>query len=161
MVYGLHRRGALAKATFSAGLGQDYLLCLQMCLLGPVEYVKTPMIIYQERWHVPTDNLMYPDRPLAIMDLLRSSRRKCWTVLLMGCYYLASIHSISLTQRVRGIAAHACTFSQQYRVRLAKEVVFLLFIPARWLCLSAWRLAHRWSLSWRLARKLQTLLTRV
>jgi hypothetical protein len=161
ILFGLYRRGALAKGTLGTCLGQDYLLCLQMCLLGPVEYVKTPMIIYQERWHVPTDNRMYPDRPLTLRGLLRSSRRKCWTVLLMGCYYLARIRGISLRQRVCGIAAHVFAFSRLYRVRLAKEVVFLLFTPARWLTSITWRLAHRWSLSLRLARKLQAILTRV
>jgi hypothetical protein len=161
MVYGLYRRGSLAKGTLGTCLGQDYLLCLQMCLLGPVEYVKTPMIILQERWPVPTDNPMYGDRPLTLIDLLRSSRRKCWTVLLMGCYYLARIRSISLTQRIRGITAHALTYSRVHGMRLAKEAVFLLFTPARWLSSSTWRLAHRWSLSLRLARKVQAILTRV
>jgi len=161
MLYGLYRRGALAQGTLGTCLGQDYLLCLQMCLLGPVEYVKAPIIIYQERWHVPTDNLMYPDRPLTVRDLLRSSRRKCWTVLLMGCYYLARIRSVGLRQRVYGIAAHVFAFSRQYRGRLAKELVFLLFTPAQWLTSLTWRLAHRWSLSLRLARKLQAILTRV
>jgi glycosyltransferase involved in cell wall biosynthesis len=161
MVYGLYRRGALAKGTLGTCLGQDYLLCLQMCLLGPVEYVKRPMIILTERGPVRTDNPMYRDRPLTLRDLLRSRRTKCWTVLLMGCYYLARIRSISLTQRIRGIAAHVFTFSQLYRVRLAKEAVFLLFTPARWLSSFAWRLGHRWSLSLRLARKVQAILTRV
>jgi glycosyltransferase involved in cell wall biosynthesis len=161
MLYGLYRRCALIKGTLGTCLGQDYLLCLQMCLLGPVEYVKAPMIILTERGPIRTDNPMYRDRPLTLRDLLRSRRSKCWTVLIMGCYYLARIHSISLTQRARGIAAHMFTFSQLYRVRLAKEAVFLLFTPARWLTSLAWCLAHRWSFSLRLARKLQAILTRV
>jgi glycosyltransferase involved in cell wall biosynthesis len=161
MLYGLYRRCALAKGTLGTGFGQDYLLCLQMCLLGPVEYIKTPMIIYQERGHVPSDNPMYRDRSLTIIDLLRSTRRKCWTVLLMGCYYLVRIRSVSLTQRVCGIAAHTLTFSRLYRIRLAKEVVFQLFTPVRWLTSLTWRLAHRWSLSLRLARKVQTIFRQV
>jgi glycosyltransferase involved in cell wall biosynthesis len=161
MLYGLYRRSALAKGTLGTCLGHDYLLCLQMCLLGPVEYIKKPIIVYQERGSVPSDNPMYRDRSLTIVDLLRSTRRKCWTVLLMGCYYLARIRSISLTQRVFGVASHAFTFSRLYRVRLAKEVVFHLFTPARWLSSLVWRLAHRWSLSLRLARKVQAILTRV
>jgi hypothetical protein len=151
----------LVKGMLGTCLGQDYLLYLQMCLLGPVEYVKTPMIILTERGPVRTSNPMHRDRPLTLRDLLRSSRRKCWTVLLMGCYYLARIHSVSLTQRVRGIAAHVVTFSEMHRVGLAEEAVFLLFTPARWLTSLTWRLAHRWSLSLRLARKIQALLTRV
>jgi glycosyltransferase involved in cell wall biosynthesis len=161
MLYGLYRRSALAKGTLGTCLGQDYLLCLQMCLLGPVEYIKTPIVVYQERGSVPTDNPMYRARSLTIMDLLRYRRRKCWTVLLMGCYYLARIRSISLTRRVCGIAAHALSFSRVYRVRLAQEVVFHLFAPAAWLSSIAWRLAHRWSVSLRLARKVQAILTRV
>jgi glycosyltransferase involved in cell wall biosynthesis len=161
VLYGLYRRSALAKGTLGTCLGQDYLLCLQMCLLGPVEYIKSPIVVYQERGSIPSDNPMYRDQPLTIVDLLRSGRRKCWTVLLMGCYYLARIRSISLTQRVCGVAAYALTFNQLYRARLAKEVVFHLFAPARWLSSLVWRLAHRWSLSLRLARRVHAILTRV
>src|SRR5262249_27430085 len=161
MFYGLYRRCALAKGTLGTCFGQDYLLCLQMCLLGPVECVKTPIIIYRERGAVPSNNPMYRDQSLTILNLLRSTRRKFWTVLLMGCYYLARIRGISLTRRVRGIAAHALTFSRLYRPRLAKEVVFLLFAPTAWISSLAWLLAHQWSLSLRLAHKVRAILTRV
>jgi glycosyltransferase involved in cell wall biosynthesis len=161
MLFGLYRRCALAKGRLGNCYGEDYLLCLQMCLLGPVEYIKTPIIIYRERRAVPSDNPMYTDQPLTILDLLRSTRRKCWIVLLMGCYYLARTRGVDLTERVYGIAAHVLTFSRLYRARLAKEVVFLLFAPAAWLSSLAWRLAHRWSVSMRLARKVHATLTRV
>ena len=49
MLYGLYRLEALRQVYLSHCLGQDYLLCLQMCLLGPVAYTPTPIVIYAER----------------------------------------------------------------------------------------------------------------
>ena len=92
MVYDLYRRPALVKGTLGTCLGQRTIPYVCRCtVLGLVKYEKTPIIILQEKWLTPTDNPMYGDRPLTLMELLRSNRRKCWTVLLMGCYYLARI----------------------------------------------------------------------
>jgi hypothetical protein len=100
MVCGLYRQPVLVvKGTLAICLGQAYLLCFQTCLLCPVEYVKTPILILQERWPVLTDNSMDGDRPLTLMELLRSSRRRCWTVLLMGYYYLARIKVATYASR--------------------------------------------------------------
>jgi glycosyltransferase involved in cell wall biosynthesis len=162
ILYGLCRRSALARGTFPNCRGQDYLFCLQMCLLGSLEYIRDPMIIYAERKPVPNNNPMYRELPLTLRNLLmRGSWRKCQTVLLMGCYYLFKIRGISLTQRVSAIAAHISTFGLLYRTWLLKEVVIELFIPVAWLSSLAWRLAHRWSVSMRLARRLQARLMRV
>ena len=53
MIFCLHRRTALLQARLGNHTGQDYLLCLQMCLLGASEYAPVPVIIYQERGQVP------------------------------------------------------------------------------------------------------------
>jgi glycosyltransferase involved in cell wall biosynthesis len=164
ILYSLYRRGALTKGVLGSCYGQDYLLCLQMCLLGPVEYIRTPMIVCRERKPVPSSDPMYVDVPITIMNLLTDSglrRWKCWTVLTMGCYYLMRIRSASLTERMGAATAHVLAFSRRYRAQLAKEAVFQLFAPVAWLSLLVWRLARQWSLSLRLARKLQAILTRV
>jgi glycosyltransferase involved in cell wall biosynthesis len=160
MLYGLYRRSALARGTLPNCRGQDYLLCLQMCLLGPLEYVRTPIVVYSERRPHPGNNPMYEELPLTVMSLLtRAGARKCWTVLFMGCYYLFKIHGISLAQQVDAITAHVSTFSLRYRTWLLKEVLFQLFIPAAWLCVLCWRLARHWSFSMSLVRKLRVILT--
>jgi glycosyltransferase involved in cell wall biosynthesis len=161
MLYGLYRRCALASGTLGSCYGQDYLLTLQMSLLGTVKYVRPAMIISRERTPVPCDNPMYVDLPITVTNLLRDSglrRRKCWTVLLMGCYYLSRMRGISLTERLGAVAAHVATFSRLYKSRLAKEVVFQLFEPLAWLGFSFWHLAQRSQWSLRLARKVQTTL---
>src|SRR5262245_26772350 len=68
ILYGLCRRDALAKCTFRDTLGDDYLLCLQMCLLGRMEYVRTPMIIVYQRQlgSVDNPNPMYHTEPITL-----------------------------------------------------------------------------------------------
>src|SRR5215471_17938376 len=84
MVYGLYRLEALRQARFCYCLGQDYLLCLQMCLLGPVAYTPTSIIICAERKPQPSENPMYRIQPITLGNLLYTGgpmqRRKCWTV---------------------------------------------------------------------------------
>lgn len=164
MLYGLYKRAALEKATLGYCYGQDYLLCLQMCFIGPVEYVSTPIIICRERKRIPSSSVMYTEVPVTMWNLLNGGnlrRRKCWTVLLMGCYYLVTISGVCWPQRLSAIAAHMSTFCLRYRTRLAKEVVFQLFQPVAWLGAVSWRHAHRWALALRLARRVHALLTRV
>jgi glycosyltransferase involved in cell wall biosynthesis len=164
MLYGLYRREALQQGILGKCLGQDYLLCLQMCLLGSLEYVRTPIVIYRERRIVVNRSPMYGEVPITLGKLLKVgkvARRKCWTVLLMGCYYLATIGHVKWSERFGAIAAHVVTFSRLYRSRLAKEVVFQLFEPVVWLGTLLWRLTRRWSLTLRLARRVQALLMRI
>lgn len=161
MLYGLYRRSAVAKATYGDSYGRDYLLCLQMCLLGEVEYVGTPLVIYQERKSVPSDNPMYRETPITVTTLLtpgKLTRRKCWTILIMGCYYMAKLRDVTLHQRFRAISAHLVTFGSLYKRRLVRESVFLLFEPLAWLTCLAWCTAKRASFSLRLARRVQALL---
>jgi glycosyltransferase involved in cell wall biosynthesis len=160
--YGLYRRHALARCTFRNTPGSDYLLGLQMCLLGPIEYVPTPMIIFCERGLPVSNNPMYAEQPITVMTLLilGGQKRKCWTVLIRGCYYLATIGGVDFAGRVGGIVGHLCSFVVLYRSRLAKEIVFRLFSPVVWLSKMCWGLARRWEFSSHLGLKLRALLRR-
>ena len=106
-----------------------------MCLLGPLEYVKTPVIVLRERKPIPNDNPMYADEPITMKALLTAGglrRWKCWTVLLIGCYYLMRIRGVGLTGRVGAVGAHISAFSQRYRTKLAKELVFETVYSCCW-----------------------------
>ena len=158
MFFCLHRRTALLQARLGSHIGQDYLLCLQMCLLGTIEYAPTPVIIYQERKKIPSSNPMYREVPVTLSHLLTANkiyRRKCWTVLLLGCYYLATTGQVPWTERWKGIAAHVVAFGSLYRSRFAKEILYQLFEPIAWLSVFVWLLAGRSPVTLRLARKVQ------
>jgi glycosyltransferase involved in cell wall biosynthesis len=158
MLYGLYRRSALAQAIFGDHYGQDYLLCLQMCSLGPLEYVKSPMIIYRERRLLTGNRRMYPEVPVTPGNLLRLGKartKKCWIVLIMGCYYLARIQGPTFAERISGIIAHASNFTGLYWSRLVKEAIFQIFTPLALLGVLCWRLAHRWPLTLRFVRKVR------
>lgn len=156
MFYGFYRSEALRQAHLGDCLGHDYLLCLQLCLLGPIAYTPTPMIIYDERKPRPNDNPMYTTRPLTLGSLLsagRLYRRKGWTVLLRGCYELARLRRLPWSTRRRGIWAHGTTFCQRHYARLAREVIFQGCAPLAWLSQHAWRVAQRWTRAAAWARK--------
>lgn len=159
---GLYRLEALRQVCLSHGLAEDYLLCLQMCLLGPVAYTPTPIVIYTERQVQPNDNPMYTTPPITLANLLYAGpvwRRKCWVVLLRGCYELARLQSVPWPTRWRSIWAHVTAFCQRYHHRLAREVVFQCWAPFAWLSQRVWRLAQHWTLTASLARKAHTHLT--
>ena len=158
MLYGLYRLNSLKQATLGSHLGQDYLLCLQMCLLGEVEYVGAPIIVFSQRQPPPIRLPMYLDAPLTLANIInanRLQRRKCWTVLLLGSYYLASRSNVSLHQRLGAIAAHTTAFCSMYRWRLVKEVGFQLLQPIAWLSSLLWRLAGKRPMTLWLARKVK------
>ncbi len=158
MLYGMYRRWALEKGTLTLHLrAQDYLLCLQMCLLGPVEYVSAPIIVYRETTSVPINNRMCDETPITLGNLLTiggGKSKKCWTVLIGGCYYLATIRGVNWTERLEGIIAHVRNFGWLYRRRLAIETIFQLFLPFAWLNSALRRLIHRSPLCLRVARRL-------
>jgi glycosyltransferase involved in cell wall biosynthesis len=158
MFFCLHRRAALMQARLGNHVGQDYLLCLQMCLLGAIEYAPVPVIIYQERRRRPSTNVMYDEVPMTMSHLVTANkiyRRKCWTVLILGCYYLATTGQVPWSERWRAIGAHVTAFGSLYRSRFAREILYQLFEPVLWLSILAWRIAHQSSVTLRLARKVQ------
>ena len=187
IVYGLYRSCALRKAMFPSTYGPDYLMALQMCLLGPVVSVATPIVVYHIRQpladnpmyrdvpitlrftkpgipHFLDGNPMYRDVPITLTNLLMASgmrRWKCWTVLIMGSYYLLKIPGIPLRNRLRAIRAHVLSFCMRYRIKLVREWLFQPFGLVSAAAFFSWRLACRSSLSFRLASKLRAYLMRV
>jgi glycosyltransferase involved in cell wall biosynthesis len=136
MLYGVYRIEALRKAIFRQHPGHDYLLPMQMCLLGPLAYSAAPMLIYQHVWG-ETDTPMYKLQPLTLRDLLiyRGVRRKkCWITLVLGALYLLRMPEISLRARVAGAAAHITEFIRRYPAHLRTEAFFLAATPAAWVC---------------------------
>jgi cellulose synthase/poly-beta-1,6-N-acetylglucosamine synthase-like glycosyltransferase len=148
ILYGLYRREALQRAVLGRCMGQDYLLTLQMCLVGPFVYTGTPIITYSERKAVASSSPMYTALPITLSSLFHAGkvhRRKCWTVLAMGIYYLSRMPGVSWSERWRAVVSHVSTFARLYHVRLAKEVIFQIFEPVAWAGGAAWRLGRRWS----------------
>ena len=130
-----------------------------MCLLGPVAYTPTPTVIYAERYPRPNDNPMYTPVPITFANLLcagRLHRRKCWTVLLRGCYELARLQSVPWPTRWHGVWAHVTAFCQRYYYQLAREVVLQGCEPLAWLSVHVWRLTQCWPLTASLARQART-----
>jgi glycosyltransferase involved in cell wall biosynthesis len=142
MVYGLYRRDALGEAIYrSWSYGEDYLMCLQMCFLGPVEYVRIPMITYLQK--ALPDRSPIPDLTLTLgklVDLRPHLRRKGWAMLLLGCYYFMKIPSLGLKNKLQAAVAHVFSFTLRYRSRLAKEIVFIIFWPV-WVSSHLYRFA--------------------
>jgi hypothetical protein len=137
MLYGLSRRDALKKCTLPTCKGQDTLLCLQLCLLGPIEYVESPIILTRDYTNLPLNDPMGDQNlPISLDNLLNvvwTKRVKSWSVLFMGCYYLSCIPGIAHYQRMKAIVVYVTAFVQRYRRLLSKQLVFLLFAPAAWM----------------------------
>lgn len=130
MLYGLYRRERIVHATLPAHYADDYLFCLQACLLGPVEYVAAPFLTYRQRYTRVAP--MYPRDATSPSSLLFYSgvkRSKCWTALLMGAYYLLTLSGVSRSDRLRGTASHLVAFARRYRHELTIETLFLVFTP--------------------------------
>jgi glycosyltransferase involved in cell wall biosynthesis len=156
MVYGLYRLNALKQVTFGNHMGQDYLVCLQICLFGEIEYVEAPVIIVRYRRPAPKRVSMYEEVPITLRSLLAANklrRRKCWTVLLMGSYYLATRRNVSFAERFGAVAAHMGAFWGLYRSRLRKEICFQVFQPIGWFINVTWRLTIQWSVTACLTRR--------
>jgi glycosyltransferase involved in cell wall biosynthesis len=161
ILYGLYRREALVQGWLGSCYGQDYLLCLQMCLLGPFAYIKMPMMISRVRKLTPSPNPMYTQVPLDLKNLLRvysRPQRKGWVVLFMGCYYLLRLQSVSFTERFRASIAHVVNFIRRYPTLLLREIVFSLFIPISFIASLVWRGVRQVTVLEPIVYRLQTLL---
>jgi hypothetical protein len=131
MIYGLYRRAALASTRYGDHYGHDYLVCLQTCLLGPIEYIQSPLIRYQQRID-SLDAVMYPPERLTFTDLAtyRGVRRyKCWLTLAAGCWYLARLEGPRGPEKAAATAAFAAAFVRRYASRLCREIAFIVFTP--------------------------------
>jgi glycosyltransferase involved in cell wall biosynthesis len=134
MLYGIYRLDLLRRAVFLQHPGHDYLLPLQMCLLGPLAYTPVPMLIYQHVWG-ETDTPMYKVQPITVRDLLlyRGVRRhKCWVTLALGAAYLLRLRGVPRRDRLVGVVTHIGAFARRFRRHLMTELAFLAFTPAAW-----------------------------
>jgi glycosyltransferase involved in cell wall biosynthesis len=133
MLYGVYRRDALARVVFRQHFGQDFLVCLQMALIGPIRYLERPIVRYR---HVqgPTDNPMYERRPLTLRRLVAwpVTGYKCLFVLWRGCRYLLREPGSARTARVLASAAYVGAFTARFWRHLATELVLVAGAPAAW-----------------------------
>jgi glycosyltransferase involved in cell wall biosynthesis len=153
MLYGLYRRAAAQQIGLGPHYGVDYLACLTMCLLGPLAYTPTPMLVYRHKTGPATSfvNPMYGSTPLTLRELFTMGgirRKKCWSVLLVGSRYLARAQPASLDDRVAAIAAHVVSFAGRYWRSLAREAAILTVGAVQWLLALPWRIGRRSRLSW-------------
>jgi glycosyltransferase involved in cell wall biosynthesis len=158
MVYGLYRRTALRNSVFGDHFGQDYLMCLQMCMLGPIEYTATPMITYLQNG--PSIDPMGDEVPLSVGSLVAFNRRakKCWVVLGYGCLYLFRLRETKILQRMMAVLAYLLSFIARYGRRLRRDLVLLFLAPLSYSVTLAWNLARRFPPALRLGRSVKTLL---
>jgi cellulose synthase/poly-beta-1,6-N-acetylglucosamine synthase-like glycosyltransferase len=133
MIHGLYRRNALKNVVLGPHYGQDYLFCLQVCLMGPVEYVEQPMIIFSERGSEPSIGAMGRQDPLTLLDMLkgRGTKGKCLTVLEMGVRYFLRQPQLPLRERITAVLAHLSAFGRMYPSSLLMDVVSMLLNPLR------------------------------
>lgn len=127
MVYGMYRRAVMPGGLLFVGPGADYVLCLLMCSLGPVERTAGPVLIYREKPGVNFDEPMYKLVELRNLDLFnigRGRRHKCWTVLLRGGYHVLRLPGLGLWAKLSAVAAHSFRFGHRYRLHLAQELMF-------------------------------------
>jgi len=139
MLFGLYRRSSLQRAVLGRHCGQDYLLVLQMCYLGEIEYVDTPIVAYTER--KPAFSRMYAETPITLGSLLKVrgvQRYKCWTVLLLGSYYGLTRSAVDISERLTATYAHIRGMFHMYSRQLAKELLFQLFEPLSLLAFISW-----------------------
>ena len=130
MLYSVYRRAVITNAFLPKHYADDYLFCLQACLLGPAEYIASPLLTYRQRYSRISP--MYPRDPTSPVVLLfyrGVKRSKCWTALLMGVWYLMRIQSVPFTARLRSVIAHVSAFATRYRRELSTELLFLASTP--------------------------------
>jgi hypothetical protein len=138
--------------------GHDYRLCLQMSLLGPVEYSAKPMIIYKESALHPNPDPMGAGKPVTLLNILTAGPTvfKAWATLLYGCYYLLRSPGVSVSNRLSAARIFGTAFLGRYRGRLLRDAVLILTVPLRWLVSWTWPLARRSSTLVTFGRKIKT-----
>ena len=162
MQYSVCKTKILQRAFFTTDFvsnhyGHDYHLCLQMCLLGPVEYSPTPMIIFREKGMHPTLDPMGQGRPVTLWNALTAGNAslKAWITLLYGCRYLLKPREVPWSDRIRSLWAFGSAFLARYHGRLLRDAILVSTFPMRWLMSWAWPLAKRSSLLLALGRKIK------
>jgi glycosyltransferase involved in cell wall biosynthesis len=151
------KRAYLTTDFITNHYGHDYHLCLQMCLLGPIEYSSTPMIIYKEGGVQPTFDPMGLGTQITIGSLLGGGRAitKAWTTLLYGSYYLLRPTEVGLAMRLKSVFAFIGAFTRRYGRRLLRDGLLIVTQPLTWLVSRAWPLARRSSFLFSLGQKIK------
>jgi glycosyltransferase involved in cell wall biosynthesis len=138
--FGLYRREALSRVRLRQVGGHDFLVPLQMAMIGPMRRIEKPIIRY---WHVygPIDNPMYHYPSVTIRKLLAWSpnRFKCTISVVRGSSYLLRERQTPLATRVRATAAFVATFVRRFAGYLVREAVFAAAAPVAFL---VWPLAE-------------------
>jgi glycosyltransferase involved in cell wall biosynthesis len=130
MLYAVYRRDTITRAFLPKHYADDYLFCLQACVLGPAEYLASTLLTYSQRYSRISP--MYPLEPTSpsVLLLYRGvKRKKCWTALVMGVWYLLRLPGVPLANRFRSALAHVSAFAIRYRRELATELLFLVSTP--------------------------------
>lgn len=160
--YSVFKTNQLKRAYFTTDFitnhyGHDYHLCLQMCLLGPVEYSTTPMIVYKEAGALPNFDPMGIGTQITIGSLLGGGRAitKAWTTLLYGSCYLLRPTEVRLGKRLSSLFAFVCAFMRRYRKRLLRDGLLIVAQPMSWVVSRAWPLARRSSFLLSLGQKIK------
>jgi len=160
--YALYKTSALKRAFLTTDFmrnqyGHDFLLCMQMCLLGPVEYSPAPMIVYWEKGMHPTQNPMGKGRAVTLWNLLTVGEAvgKVWITLLSGCYYLLRPYEVRLSIRIKSLIAFVGAFVRRYSRRLLNDAILIAAFPLRRLVAWTWPLARRLPLLLTLGHKLK------
>jgi glycosyltransferase involved in cell wall biosynthesis len=145
--YGFYLREALARVVLLDRRGHDFMVPLQVAMIGPIRRINEPILTY---WHVygPIDNPMYGFRPLTMRKLMSwpENRFKCWLVLVRGSRYLLREHGTPVLTRVRAAAAFAGAFGGRYAGYLWREAVYAAAAPvgcALWLLAESARALRR------------------
>lgn len=130
MLYGLYRRDMLRRVILGPNRGHDSLVCLQMALIGPIRYVREPLVRYLHV-HGPVDDPMYtrPRATLRSMLAWPSNRFKCWLVLGRGSGYLLREQGTPVMARLAATAAFMRTFYRRYASYLVVESMFAFVAP--------------------------------
>ena len=168
MEYGLYRLAVLREAVYANKdrygndrYGSDYLMCLQMCFRGPIEYVPSPMIVYRIRT-TPPASPMGEEISLTLQHLLVGTKRmwKSWVALGCGCYYLLRFRQVSIWQRVDGVLAHLSAFVIRYKWRLAKDLLLIAISTLAAFPLAIWKYIRRVPLLGHLDARLKSFIYR-
>jgi glycosyltransferase involved in cell wall biosynthesis len=130
MYFGLYRSEALSHVRLRQVGGHDFLVPLQMTMIGPIRRIEKPIIVY---WHVygPIDNPMYNFPSVTIRKLLvwSPNRFKCTISLVRGSSYLLREHRTPLGTRVSATGAFITTFCRRFAGYLVREAVFAAAAP--------------------------------
>ncbi len=135
MLYGVYRRDALSRVRFRQHPGQDYLVSLQMAMIGEIAHLPAPLVSYRHVWGAIREP-MYVCTPVRWKDLLayRGFKRwKCRITLWKGVKYLLLETGTPFRPRLAATRSFIKAFTTRYRRHLMTEALFALTAPVKWM----------------------------